>query len=103
MSGELRGSDIKPEALKVEFDLYEAGFDPWVDGVQPGFWVQYEAWGTCAVLWLPKDAGQKYQVVDDLYAPEDRLEANKMNRAYWSHLRELAEEEARQAYQRKSS
>lgn len=90
MSGERLEKDVHPAALKIEFDLFEAGFEPYVDNVQAGFWVQHEAFGTCAVFWLPLDAGRKYQVLADLYLPEDRLEANKMNRAYMNHLRELA-------------
>ena len=99
MSGE-RVDGIKSHVLKIELDLFSGGFEPYVADQQDGFWVQLEEDDSASIHWYPADWADRVGHGADRYRYEERTIANKMHRAYAAHLREVAEEEARIAYQK---
>lgn len=97
MSGE-RVDGIDPHVLKVEVDLFSGGFDPYVASEQDGFWVEKQG-HSVLVWWLPLDFSDRVGS-GGRYRFEEQDEASRMHLAYASHLEEVAEEEAKLAYQR---
>lgn len=98
MSGEV--DHINPHVMKIELDLFTGGFEPYIEGEQDGFWVEDCGGTRAAVHWLPFDYFSRLVSGYCDYSFEDRAYANQMHRAYAMHLSEVAEDDARRAFQR---